>query len=362
MRFRLQLWTDSMRLAMRSPVLGTGLGTYAAAIPPYRTDIDETRAEFAESDLVQLACEAGAAGLVVLGGFLWVAARRSRHRLEEAPGGSRSQGVLIGAMAAVVTLLIHGLFDFNTHIPSNALLFVALLGMIASSHPREAEPRMGSSVRGVTALLVFLITVGAAGRCLTIGYSRDALVNVDPPRAEPDAFAELAARIGAARDFAPGNPEAAFKQGLLYNEEAYRSPNARRYRDTRFGQAKEAFEEAVRLAPAQGRYWFELAWTEANLARDEQADPLFEHAIHLEPTSSRIRVNYALYLASRGRIEESLEQLERGRVLIPGISPYEAVSTIGPYVENAPDVLRRAAGDGPEAEAGLERYLAEGDP
>ena len=209
------------------------------------------------------------------------------------------------------------------------------------------------------ALLVFLVSMGAAGRSLSIGYSRDALVSVDPPRAEPDAFADLAALISASRDFAPNNPESAFKRGFLYNEEAYRSPDAAQYQEIRFGQAREAFDEAVRLAPAQGRYWFELAWTEANLANDERADPLFEHALHLEPTSSRVRVNYALYLASRGRIDESLEQLERGRSLIPGISPYEAVSTIGPYVEDDPNLLRRAAGEHPESDGAIDRYLRE---
>ena len=358
-QFRLHLWTDSLRLALRSPIVGTGLGTYGAAIPPYRTDPDETRAEFAESDLVQLLCESGAAGLIVIGGFLLMAFRRSSKRLEEGSATSGSQGVLIGSIAATFALLVHGLFDFNTHIPSNGLLFAGLLGMICGTHPREVSRRSGSTIRAVAALLVFLVSVGAAARALTIGFSRDALVSVDPPRAEPEAFADLAARLSRSRDFAPGNPESAFKQGLLYNEEAYRSPDAARYQEIRFGQARESFDEAVRLAPAQGRYWFELAWTEANLANDERADPLFEHALHLEPTASRIRVNYALYLASRGRIEESLEQLERGRNLIPGISPYEAVSTLGPYVEDDPDLLRRAAGDGPEAESGLERYLAE---
>ncbi|MGH9461607.1 MAG: O-antigen ligase family protein [Vicinamibacteria bacterium] len=361
MQYRLRLWSDSVRLALRSPVIGTGLGTYGAAIPPYRTDIDETRAEFAESDLVQLACEAGAAGLIVLGGLLLVAFRRSSEKLEEGSAASGSQGVLLGSIAAVFALLVHGLFDFNTHIPSNGLLFAGLLGTIAGSHPREVTPRAGSTLRAVAAFLICLVTVGAAGRSLTIGYSRDALVGVDPPRSEPEAFAELAARISASHDFAPHNPEGAFKLGVLYSEEAYRSPDARRYREIRFGQARDAFDEAVRLAPAQGRYWFELAWTEANLANDERADPLFEHALHLEPTSSRIRVNYALYLASRGRIEESLEHLERGRSLVPGISSYEAVSTIGPYVEDDLELLRRAAGEGPDAESDLERYLAERD-
>jgi len=35
------------------------------------------------------------------------------------------------------------------------------------------------------------------------------------------------------------------------------------------------------------------------------------------------------------------------------------VSTIGPYVEDDRELLRRAAGEGPEAEADIERYLAE---
>ena len=192
-----------------------------------------------------------------------------------------------------------------------------------------------------------------------MGFSRDALVSVNPSQAEPEAFADVAAQLSASRDFAKGNPETAFKRGLLYNEEAYRSPSSERYQEIRFTQARESFDEAVRRAPARGRFWFELAWTEANLSNDEMASPLFEHAIHLEPTWSRLRVNYALYLASRGRIEEALKELDEGRGMTPGISPYEAMSTIGPYVEDDPAILRRAAGDGPEAEAGLERYLAE---
>ena len=72
-----------------------------------------------------------------------------------------------------------------------------------------------------------------------------------------------------------------------------------------------------------------------------------------------MRVNYALYLASQGRIDEALEQLERGRNLIPGISPYEAVSTLGPYVEDDPALLRRAAGEHPEADGAIDRYLRE---
>jgi O-antigen ligase len=63
--FRIQLWSDSFGLWASSPVVGTGLGTFAAAIPPYRSGPGEIRAEFAESDWLQLLCEAGLVGLAI---------------------------------------------------------------------------------------------------------------------------------------------------------------------------------------------------------------------------------------------------------------------------------------------------------
>ncbi len=197
MQFRLQLWSDSLHLALRSPVFGTGLGTYAAAIPPYRTGMNETRAEFAESDLVQLACETGVAGLAIVLGFLWVAIRRARERLDDEEPSSGSQGILLGAMAAVVALLVHGIFDFNTHIPSNGFLFAALLGMIVGSRPRDASQPAGSSLRMGVAALVVLCSVAAAASTLATGFSRDAIVTVNPSRAEPEAFADLAGQLSA---------------------------------------------------------------------------------------------------------------------------------------------------------------------
>jgi O-antigen ligase len=64
-QFRIQLWSDSLGLWASSPVVGTGLGTYATAIPPYRKGPSEIRAEYAESDWIQLLCEGGLIGLAI---------------------------------------------------------------------------------------------------------------------------------------------------------------------------------------------------------------------------------------------------------------------------------------------------------
>lgn len=358
-QFRLKLWSDSFRLFTRSPVLGTGVGTYGAAIPPYRTGTDETRAEHAESDLVEHACETGLAGLVVLAGFVVAVAGRARKKLEGKDIG-RSYGILMGITAACFALLVHSIFDFNTRIPSNGLLLATLLGIVASAHPRTApSPSFVKGYRFYWAFAVLALTAGIGWRSVSIGQSRQITWEIDPILAEPEEFARVAGRLTEAARFASSNPEVSFKRGLLYNEEAYRSADAARYRDLRFEQARASFEEAVRLAPARGRHWFELAWTEGNLRHDRLADPLFLYALELEPTWSQLRANHALYLASRGLVKQAVEQLQIGRSLLPGIDAEDAVRVIGPYGNDDLDILLRAAGDDAEARKVIQKYLTE---
>ena len=154
----------------------------------------------------------------------------------------------------------------------------------------------------------------------------------------------------------PANPDTSYLLGRLYNEEAYRSRDEARYRELRLEQAGEAFRESLRRAPARGRTWFELGWTEANLGRDAEADRLFSLALTLEPHWANLRANYALYLVSRSRIDDALVQIEAARELEPGLAPMDALSIIGPHVKHDVHLLRRAAGSGPEAELALETF------
>jgi tetratricopeptide (TPR) repeat protein len=266
---------------------------------------------------------------------------------------------LLGATAGAFALLIHSIFDFNTRVPSNALILTALLRILPGTTVRhKAFEKRTISVRLFASLLILALALTASWRSTVLGISRHESWQADPFLAEPDEFARVAAQLATASRFATSNPDAIFKRGVLYIEEAYRSVNAQKYRDLRFAQARDSFEEAACVAPARGRYWFELAWTRGSLQNDAAADPVFVYSLTLEPTWSRLRANYALYLASRGRIEDALRELELGRSLQPGISPHESVSIVGPYVTGDAAVLHRAAGEGERAQEAVSKYLA----
>ncbi len=353
-RFRIQLWSDSFGLWASSPVVGTGLGTFAAAIPPYRSGPDEVRAEFAESDWLQLLCEGGLIGLAIAA-ILVGTALRSGLREARAERSEGNRGVLHGLAAAAVALIVHGFVDFNFRIPSNALLFAVTLGALAPPGLKVSWSR-GRLVRLVAALLAVGLTLGASLRALSLGWSDELNRRVNPLLARPEEFTSLIQALGSSKGRVPSNPDTTYLLGRLYNEEAYRSRNEARYRELRLEQAGAAFRESLARAPARGRTWFELGWTEANLGRENEADRFFALALSLEPHWANLRANYALYLVSRGRIDDALVQIEAARALEPGLAPLDALSIIGPHVRHDVHLLRRAAGSGPEAELALETF------
>lgn len=353
-QFRIQLWSDSLGLWASSPIVGTGLGTFSSAIPSYRSGPEEIRAEFAESDWLQLACEAGLIGLV-LAAVLIGSSLKAGLRAARAEPSDRSRGVLHGAAAAAVALSVHGFVDFNFRIPSNALLFAVLLGVIAPAGAKLSwEGRR--LLRHSAALALVGLSLAAAHWTLRLGWSDELNRRVNPLLARPEEFTDLIQALGRSRTEVPSNPDTSYLLGRLYNEEAYRSRDQDRYRELRLEQACEAFRESLRGAPARGRTWFELGWTEANLGRDAKADRLFSLALDLEPHWANLRANYALYLVSRKRIDEALSQIEAGRALEPGLTPLDALSIVGPYVKHDIHLLRRAAGEGPEADLALESF------
>jgi hypothetical protein len=85
-----EVWSDSARIARDFPVLGTGMGSFAAIYPYYKgRDASPTTAR---SSVLQWGVEAGAAGLVLLGlGGLWC--------LTRLPGAVRRVGTADRALA-----------------------------------------------------------------------------------------------------------------------------------------------------------------------------------------------------------------------------------------------------------------------
>ncbi|MFC1812260.1 O-antigen ligase family protein [Thermodesulfobacteriota bacterium] len=111
------------------PIIGVGWGNFRYLYPRYIDDFDRVSTSgYAHNDWIESGTEAGIAGgvliLIAFAGYLvkmiriWMR-RRDLYAL----------GVGTGVITGLLSIGIHSFFDFNMHVPANALTLSVLLGI-----------------------------------------------------------------------------------------------------------------------------------------------------------------------------------------------------------------------------------------
>jgi O-antigen ligase len=142
---RIEMIRGTWRIFLDHPVVGTGMGTLETVYPRYETEYDGRVVNHTHNDYLEFLSDTGVVGgicglafllLLLWGGFTNV--RRAQNRLARA--------FHAGALVSCAGLMVHGLVDFNLHIPSNALLFI-LLAYFAFERLPEREMERSQQAR-----------------------------------------------------------------------------------------------------------------------------------------------------------------------------------------------------------------------
>jgi O-antigen ligase len=125
---RLRLAGAALRAGLDYLPLGSGLGTLADVFRRYQPEGLGGFVDHAHNDYAEAFLELGVAGLAVIG--LLAIAYLNRWAILLARRPSRGLGfVQVSAGFSVLALAVHGAFDFNFHIPANAIVFSFLAGV-----------------------------------------------------------------------------------------------------------------------------------------------------------------------------------------------------------------------------------------
>lgn len=115
------------------PLFGSGAGTFRWVFPQYKdARFSLGYYEHAHNDYIELLTDQGVVGAVLAMGAIGsagvciVIGFRVRRR-------ARIRAALIASSVGTLSLMIHGLVDFNFHIPANATYFFVLLGLGVAS-------------------------------------------------------------------------------------------------------------------------------------------------------------------------------------------------------------------------------------
>ena len=117
---RKHVWGGSIEMIKDNPLVGTGVGTFLWGFPAYQPKELAGRPHYAYNVYLQMMAEMGILALPLI---LWM-------MVMVITAGCKMDGIMLGAGIGILSLALHGLVDFNFHIPANMLVVSCLAGII----------------------------------------------------------------------------------------------------------------------------------------------------------------------------------------------------------------------------------------
>ena len=128
---RVQMNLDGLRMFLKKPVMGWGMGSFPVVYPQFRSFYTNFFVNEAHNDYLQLLVEMGLLGFATMIWFVIVVYRRAFHKIAEWTSDV-SGAVALACILGFTGILIHSALDFNLQIPANAALFYVFCTVAAA--------------------------------------------------------------------------------------------------------------------------------------------------------------------------------------------------------------------------------------
>lgn len=294
---RIDLWQAALEQWKLQPIVGTGSATYLYYGRLFRTPRMQLDPVYTHGDYLQLLAEYGLVGVLGLAIFLFAHLRHGfRSFIRLGPRRVTASQLLpsnalalnIGAIAAVSSMLVHSIFDFNMHIPANVLLMAFVFAVLANEGVAwERQAAAVSPKHLVWRFAQALLSIALLVQCFRLlpgeYYSERARMAV---RDYQPGLALLYARRGLKYD--PANPDLHHRLGtarLQFADRAETPAAAGAFREA----AIDSLQRARSLAPREQSYGLELAGVLDAAGRFDEAERVFQELLRDDPKSQSLR-------------------------------------------------------------------------
>lgn len=144
---RWDAWRSSFAMLRHFPLFGVGLGAWPEVVLRYQLPPwSDTFFREAHNDYLQVAAEAGLAGIGLLGYAIFAAARLLRRGARAVPPAQWP--IFAGLVAGIAALAVHEFVDFSFRVPAVAFLVTTMLALaVAMGSRAESAAADGNELR-----------------------------------------------------------------------------------------------------------------------------------------------------------------------------------------------------------------------
>ena len=135
---RWDLFSNTFEVIGQFAPLGSGFGTFTSIYPRFQTPEVIGYINHVHNDYLEWFIEGGLVSAAVIVGLGWFYVKRWTQVWYRGTW-STFRFIQVGAGISILLLALHGLVDFNFHIPANAIFFAFLAGVFFHRYNEEAR-------------------------------------------------------------------------------------------------------------------------------------------------------------------------------------------------------------------------------
>lgn len=281
---RLDSWQDSLSIIAAFPLTGSGMGTFTAIYPSYKTISMDNLLRQAHNEYIEMTTDGGLIAVVLIAAFL-VLFFRQNFFLFRQRRDNFARHLYLGTLAGLVALLLHSITDYQFRQTSAVpVAFFFLLGIqTVAIHSRQSSS--GRSTCLLATAQPKAAATAVAGVCLAgllvltiIFHSGEiiGLASFDKPVAGDSTLFNLA-------------PDTDRETLLRWNHQA---------------------RKAAGYDPLNPLYRTALAYTAQALGEEDQALQAYAAALKLDPVNADTLQLYGEFLSSQGEGESAQQLLQ----------------------------------------------------
>lgn len=309
---RIEVWKGAIRMILDRPLQGWGVGQFSLHFQPYMTEElsvqalkDNTFAEHAHNEVLELGVELGLVGLAVAGLFWFrLMGRAARQVLGGRKGGKEHPMESIGLAAGLLGLGVTNLFDYNCRLPGIAFFLWISAGLLAN----KVFPADKIKFKVQVGVLIGSLLIGGAVFGLFQETRLLAAVLMENP--EKDFLKEIPADLSTEQQRIleniknqPENPENYHELGNLF------------VKSGKMEDAQKAFEKELELNPQSAGAYLNLGniyllTSDNDPRRIELAGGYYKKSIQLDPNKVEGHFDLAYVYFLNRDLKAALRELD----------------------------------------------------
>jgi O-antigen ligase/tetratricopeptide (TPR) repeat protein len=341
---RFEIWEGVLDMIKGNLWFGTGIGTFQYSYPRYKTDSLEFFIKHAHNDYLEMMAEMGIVGIfsvLLVVTILFAYCIKRLIILKDI----RLQAVGIGSLAGCFAILIHGGFDFNLHVPSNAsFLMVSAAMALAAANSGGSDTVHGSynifiNKRFKVYLLALFIFSALSALVISV-YLGNTYLHAAKDYKGSKKYDAAAAALKKAIFIDPGNAMHLVAMGDLM---LTRSVNSRGPDDRRSYLVKSLkyYDHAIDVSPVRSYYYSKKADVLKRLGRSEDELKALERAVYFYPMSSFAHYDLGEFYLKQNELDNAFSEYKRFLELLSYDKYFDNYMYDKNYNDNLQSVLDR---------------------